>query len=86
MVLGWSFLTTYPLSYLSQSFELGRVFMYKWAVDWKFLDEEVRCLGSSTVLYYSGPIYNGSNVLEYSAFGSCTRHAVHQYHHVHLYS
>jgi len=42
VALGWPFLTTYPISYISRSFELGRVFMYKWTVNWKFLDEEVR--------------------------------------------
>lgn len=41
LVLGLPFLTTYPLEYISQSFDLGRVFMHKWTVNLKFLPEEV---------------------------------------------
>lgn len=41
LVLGYPFLSTYPVSYLSRSFDLGRVFMYKWTVNFKFLPEEV---------------------------------------------
>lgn len=38
--LALPFLSTYPIEYLSRSFELGRVFMYKWTVNFKFLSEE----------------------------------------------
>jgi alpha-1,3-mannosyltransferase len=41
LLLGAPFLTTYPLSYLSRSFDLGRTFEYKWTVNLKFLPEEV---------------------------------------------
>lgn len=41
LILGYPFLSTYPVSYLSRSFDLGRVFMYKWTVNFKFLPEEV---------------------------------------------
>jgi len=41
LLLGYPFLSTYPVSYLSRSFDLGRVFMYKWTVNFKFLSEEV---------------------------------------------
>lgn len=30
-----------PLSYLSKAFELSRVFLFKWTVNWRFLGEEV---------------------------------------------
>ena len=39
LALGYPFLSTYPLEYLSRSFDLGRVFMYKWTVNFKFLPE-----------------------------------------------
>ncbi|CAM9586182.1 unnamed protein product [Heterosigma akashiwo] len=40
VLLGLPFLLTYPVAYLHRSFELGRVFMYKWTVNFKFLNEE----------------------------------------------
>lgn len=40
LVLGYPFLSTFPIEYLTKSFELGRVFMYKWTVNLKFLPEE----------------------------------------------
>ncbi len=39
-LLGAPFLHTYPRSYLKYSYELGRVFLYKWTVNWRFVDEE----------------------------------------------
>ena len=41
VLLGLPFLLTYPYEYLQRSFELGRVFMYKWTVNFKFLPEEI---------------------------------------------
>ncbi len=41
LVLGYPFLTTYPIEYLKRSFDLGRVFLYKWTVNFKFLPEEI---------------------------------------------
>lgn len=38
--LGLPFLTTYPVQYLTKAFELGRVFQYKWTVNFKFLPED----------------------------------------------
>ena len=35
------FLTTFPIEYLSRAFDLGRVFMHKWTVNFKFLPEDV---------------------------------------------
>jgi len=40
IVLAIPFLTTFPIEYISRSFDLGRVFMYKWTVNFKFLSEE----------------------------------------------
>mmetsp|Transcript_21235 Transcript_21235/g.45356 ORF Transcript_21235/g.45356 Transcript_21235/m.45356 type:complete len:470 (-) Transcript_21235:1516-2925(-) len=41
LVLGWPFLSTYPMSYIKKAFEFDRVFFYKWTVNWKFLPEEL---------------------------------------------
>ena len=41
IVLGLPFLTTYPIEYLSKAFELSRVFMYEWTVNYKFLPEHL---------------------------------------------
>jgi len=30
-----------PTSYISRSFDLGRVFLFEWTVNWKFLPEEI---------------------------------------------
>lgn len=35
------FLLVNPWSYLSRSFDLGRVFLYEWTVNWKFISEEM---------------------------------------------
>jgi len=40
LLLGLPFLTTFPYEYLKGSFDLGRVFMFKWTVNFKFLPEE----------------------------------------------
>ncbi|KAI8921862.1 ALG3 protein-domain-containing protein [Powellomyces hirtus] len=34
------FLATYPQAYLGRSFDFGRVFFYKWTVNWRFMDED----------------------------------------------
>jgi alpha-1,3-mannosyltransferase len=41
LIVGYPFLSRYPIQYLSKAFELSRVFMYKWTVNWKFLSEEI---------------------------------------------
>jgi alpha-1,3-mannosyltransferase len=41
LVLGAPFLLTYPISYISRSFDLNRTFEYKWTVNLKFLPEEL---------------------------------------------
>lgn len=41
LIYGLPFLTTFPLSYLQRSFELGRVFQFKWTVNFKFLPEDI---------------------------------------------
>jgi alpha-1,3-mannosyltransferase len=38
-LLGAPFLLTHPLSYIGRAFDLGRVFLYKWTVNWRFLPE-----------------------------------------------
>ena len=34
-MLALPFLTTYPVEYLKGAFDLGRVFMFKWTVNYK---------------------------------------------------
>ncbi|KAJ6653836.1 hypothetical protein lerEdw1_008633 [Lerista edwardsae] len=41
VVLGLPFLLVNPVGYLSCSFDLGRQFLFKWTVNWRFLPEEV---------------------------------------------
>lgn len=41
LVLGWPFISTYPVSYIKKAFEFDRVFFYEWTVNWKFLPEEL---------------------------------------------
>eukprot|EP01036_Dinobryon_divergens_P022568 gene22568-30833_t len=41
LIVGYPFLSTYPYEYISKAFELGRVFMFKWTVNFKFLPEDV---------------------------------------------
>ncbi|KAH0624300.1 hypothetical protein JD844_008000 [Phrynosoma platyrhinos] len=41
VVLGLPFLVANPIGYLTRSFDLGRQFLFKWTVNWRFLPEEV---------------------------------------------
>lgn len=41
VLLGLPFLLTNPVSYIINSFDLGRVFLYEWTVNWRFLPEEI---------------------------------------------
>ncbi|KZS99080.1 glycosyltransferase family 58 protein [Sistotremastrum niveocremeum HHB9708] len=40
ILLAWEFLSSYPQSYLKNAFDLSRVFLYKWTVNWRMLDED----------------------------------------------
>ncbi|KAG8903567.1 dolichyl-P-Man:Man(5)GlcNAc(2)-PP-dolichol alpha-1,3-mannosyltransferase, partial [Tulasnella sp. 408] len=40
-LLALPFLNAYPKEYLSNAFNLSRVFLYKWTVNWRFVPEEV---------------------------------------------
>lgn len=40
VVLGLPFLYANPSGYLNRSFELGRQFLFRWTVNWRFLSEE----------------------------------------------
>ena len=40
-MLGAPFLLANPVAYLKGSFDLGRVFLYEWTVNWRFLPENV---------------------------------------------
>lgn len=39
LAIGFPFLSTHPVSYIAKAFEFSRVFMYKWTVNLRFLDE-----------------------------------------------
>ncbi len=41
LVLAYPFLSTHPVEYMRGAFDFGRVFFFKWTVNWKFLDESV---------------------------------------------
>ncbi|XP_050690954.1 lethal(2)neighbour of tid protein-like isoform X2 [Eriocheir sinensis] len=41
LALGAPFLLANPIGYLRMAFDLGRVFLFKWTVNWRFLPEEV---------------------------------------------
>ncbi|KAJ8389564.1 hypothetical protein AAFF_G00118010 [Aldrovandia affinis] len=41
LLLGLPFLLENPTGYVSQAFDLGRQFFFKWTVNWRFLPEEV---------------------------------------------
>lgn len=40
VIFALPFLTEHSHSYLHQAFDLSRVFLYKWTVNWRFLDED----------------------------------------------
>lgn len=41
VLIGFEFLTTFPIAYLHRSFNFGRQFEYKWTVGWRFLSEDL---------------------------------------------
>ncbi|KAL9230080.1 hypothetical protein vseg_005472 [Gypsophila vaccaria] len=41
ILLGFPFLVTYPVAYISRAFNLGRVFIHFWSVNFKFVPEPI---------------------------------------------
>lgn len=41
LIVGLPFLLTHPVNYIIGAFNLGRVFLYEWTVNWRFLPEEI---------------------------------------------
>ncbi|KAG6522164.1 hypothetical protein ZIOFF_019301 [Zingiber officinale] len=41
IILGLPFLLTYPVEYISRAFNLGRVFIHFWSVNFKFVPEQI---------------------------------------------
>ncbi|XP_071042894.1 dol-P-Man:Man(5)GlcNAc(2)-PP-Dol alpha-1,3-mannosyltransferase isoform X1 [Parasteatoda tepidariorum] len=41
VLLGLPFLATHPFSYISRSFDFGRVFLHVWTVNWRFIPEHI---------------------------------------------
>lgn len=40
VTIAWPFIPVNPVGYLSRAFEFSRQFLYKWTVNWRFLDEK----------------------------------------------
>ncbi|KAL8807935.1 MAG: hypothetical protein Q9182_000401 [Xanthomendoza sp. 2 TL-2023] len=40
ITVAWPFVPVNPLGYLSRAFEFSRQFLFKWTVNWRFVDEE----------------------------------------------
>lgn len=41
LAIGYPFLISHPLPYLQNSFNLGRIFLFQWTVNWRFLPEHI---------------------------------------------
>lgn len=41
IILALPFLLTNPINYILNAFNLGRVFLYEWTVNWRFLPEDI---------------------------------------------
>ena len=41
LAIGAPFLWSHPVAYLRNSFNLGRIFLFKWTVNWRFLPENL---------------------------------------------
>lgn len=41
LILGLPFLLTNPMAYIAGAFNLGRIFLYEWTVNWRFIPEDI---------------------------------------------
>ncbi|GBN11808.1 Lethal(2)neighbour of tid protein [Araneus ventricosus] len=41
VLVGLPFLLANPVSYISRAFDLGRIFLHQWTVNWRFVPEEI---------------------------------------------
>ncbi|KAH9505878.1 dolichyl-P-Man:Man(5)GlcNAc(2)-PP-dolichol alpha-1,3-mannosyltransferase, variant 2, partial [Dermatophagoides farinae] len=41
IILAVPFIVTYPISYIKNSFNLGRIFLHKWTVNYRFMSEQI---------------------------------------------
>lgn len=66
VVLALPFLASHPLNYVIGAFNLGRVFLFQWTVNWRFIPEEVflarwfhvaLLVGHIVTLYYFYPLW-----------------------------
>ncbi|XP_069693593.1 lethal(2)neighbour of tid protein [Periplaneta americana] len=67
VLLGLPFLLTNPIAYIRGAFNLGRVFLYEWTVNWRFLPEDIftnsyfhlslLALHISLLVYFYKPAY-----------------------------
>ena len=56
-VVALPFLATYPKSYLACAFDLSRVFLYKWTVNWRFVPEDIFYSKEFSYLLLAGHIF-----------------------------
>lgn len=69
--LAYPFLSTYPAEYLGRAFEFGRVFDYRWTVNWRMVTEKT---------FVSGPFANAlltahaATLLCFVCFVWCSRY------------
>ena len=54
LIVALPFLYENPISYMKGSFDLGRVFLHKWTVNWRFVPE---CLFVHTGMYHFHGIF-----------------------------
>ncbi|KAI4115775.1 MAG: hypothetical protein LQ338_007812, partial [Usnochroma carphineum] len=52
VTIAWPFIPVNPVGYLSRAFEFSRQFLYKWTVNWRFLDEKT-FLSPNLAPYYA---------------------------------
>lgn len=70
LVLGLPFLMQYPVQYLSKSFELSRIFLLEWSVNWSFLPEDFfKSKGFARILL----IAHASLLLLFAQFKWCAK-------------
>ncbi|XP_050531591.1 lethal(2)neighbour of Tid protein [Daktulosphaira vitifoliae] len=50
LILGLPFLLTNPINYIQGAFDLSRIFLYKWSVNWKFIPPNIFVSGYFHIL------------------------------------
>lgn len=69
-IIGYPFLTTYPSSYIASAFEISRVFLYKWTVNWRFVPEDIFLSKSFAIALL---FLHLSTLISFAAFKWCSK-------------